>query len=55
AVTSSIGLAVAVMFVFKIVGANLFRIYLNLTEGKEDKQDNADQDKPQTLKEEAAK
>ncbi|ADV89308.1 YjiH family protein [Vibrio vulnificus] len=55
AVMSSIGLAVAVMFVFKIVGANLFRIYLNLTEGKEDKQDNADQDKPQTLKEEAAK
>ncbi|ARR49761.1 TPA: nucleoside recognition domain-containing protein [Photobacterium damselae] len=37
AVTSSIGLAVAVMFVFKFVGANLFRIYLNITEGKEDK------------------
>lgn len=55
AVTSSIGLAVAVMFIFKIVGANLFRIYLNLTEGKEDKQNNADQDNPKTLKEEAAK
>ncbi|MEZ8141745.1 hypothetical protein A1OO_04915 [Enterovibrio norvegicus FF-33] len=37
AVTSSIGLAVAVMFVFKFVGANLFRVYLNITEGKEDK------------------
>lgn len=34
AVTSSLGLAVAIMFVFKFVGANLFRIYLNLTEGK---------------------
>lgn len=39
AVTSSIGLAVAIMFVFKFVGANLFRIYLNLTEGKADKED----------------
>ncbi|MCG7497317.1 YjiH family protein [Vibrio sp. Of7-15] len=37
AVTSSIGLAVIIMFVFKFVGANLFRIYLNITEGKEDK------------------
>ena len=37
AVTSSIGMAIAVMFVFKFVGANLFRIYLNITEGKEDK------------------
>ncbi|WP_099608209.1 nucleoside recognition domain-containing protein [Vibrio coralliilyticus] len=36
-VTSSIGLAVAIMFVFKFVGANLFRIYLNITEGKQDK------------------
>ncbi|RJX66565.1 YjiH family protein [Vibrio sinensis] len=36
AVSSSIGLAVAVMFVFKFVGANLFRVYLNITEGKED-------------------
>ncbi|STQ76528.1 Uncharacterized protein conserved in bacteria [Grimontia hollisae] len=35
AVTSSIGLAVGMMLIFKIVGANLFRIYLNLTEGKE--------------------
>lgn len=34
AVTSSIGLAVGVMFIFKFVGANLFRVYLNLTEGK---------------------
>lgn len=42
AVTSSIGLAVAVMFVFKFVGANLFRIYLNITEGKEDKNDQVD-------------
>ncbi|MCY9871518.1 nucleoside recognition domain-containing protein [Vibrio barjaei] len=37
AVSSSIGLAVAVMFLFKFVGANLFRVYLNITEGKEDK------------------
>lgn len=37
AVTSSIGLAVAIMFVFKFVGANLFRIYLNIAEGKQDK------------------
>lgn len=37
AVPSSIGLAVIVMFAFKFVGANLFRIYLNITEGKEDK------------------
>ncbi|MDN3681844.1 nucleoside recognition domain-containing protein [Vibrio tapetis subsp. quintayensis] len=36
AVTSSIGLAVIVMFAFKFVGANLFRVYLNLTEGKPD-------------------
>ncbi|MDA0149082.1 MULTISPECIES: nucleoside recognition domain-containing protein [Vibrio] len=48
AVTSSIGLAVAIMFVFKFVGANLFRIYLNITEGKEDK----NQDK--SLQEETA-
>ncbi|MDD1781311.1 YjiH family protein [Enterovibrio sp. ZSDZ35] len=41
AVTSSIGLAVGVMFIFKFVGANLFRIYLNITEGKEDKASNA--------------
>lgn len=34
AVASSIGLAVIVMFAFKFVGANLFRLYLNLTEGK---------------------
>ncbi|MCL9774089.1 nucleoside recognition domain-containing protein [Vibrio methylphosphonaticus] len=40
AVTSSIGLAVAVMFLFKFVGANLFRLYLNITEGKEDKNQN---------------
>ncbi|KOO07602.1 nucleoside recognition domain-containing protein [Vibrio hepatarius] len=50
AVTSSIGLAVAIMFVFKFVGANLFRIYVNITEGKEDKSE-----KPaQQLKEETA-
>ncbi|MGF1722023.1 YjiH family protein [Vibrio kyushuensis] len=36
AVTSSIGLAVVVMFAFKFIGANLFRVYLNITEGKED-------------------
>ncbi|NQZ92276.1 MAG: YjiH family protein [Moritella sp.] len=35
AVPSSIGLAVIVMFAFKFIGANLFRIYLNITEGKE--------------------
>ena len=51
AVTSSIGLAVVVMFAFKIIGANLFRIYLNMTEGKEDKQD---QNKSENLKEETA-
>lgn len=51
AVTSSIGLAVAIMFVFKFVGANLFRIYLNITEGKEGKQD---KDDAQNLKEETA-
>lgn len=44
AVTSSIGLAVVVMFVFKIIGANLFRAYLNLTEGKEDKAENSQSD-----------
>ncbi len=37
AVGASIGLAVAVMFIFKFVGANLFRLYLNITEGKADK------------------
>ncbi len=37
AVTSSMGLAIIVMFVFKFVGANLFRVYLNITEGKEDR------------------
>lgn len=47
AVPSSIGLAVVVMFAFKFVGANLFRIYLNITEGKED-QDNDNQDKKMT-------
>jgi nucleoside recognition membrane protein YjiH len=36
AVSSSIGLAVVVTFAFKFVGANLFRLYLNLTEGKSD-------------------
>ncbi|MBW3695136.1 YjiH family protein [Vibrio sp. T187] len=51
AVSSSIGLAVAIMFVFKFVGANLFRIYLNLTEGKEDKDND---NKPAQLKEETA-
>ena len=37
AVASSLGLAVAIMFIFKIVGANLFRLYLNLTEGRAEK------------------
>lgn len=50
AVTSSIGLAVVIMFAFKFVGANLFRIYLNITEGKEDKEQND----AQNLKEETA-
>ncbi|MGL5695960.1 MAG: nucleoside recognition domain-containing protein, partial [Plesiomonas shigelloides] len=36
AVPASIGTCVAVMFVMKIVGANLFRIYLKATEGKGD-------------------
>lgn len=35
AVSSSIGLAVIVMFAFKFVGANLFRVYLNMSEGKQ--------------------
>lgn len=52
AVTTSIGLAVAIMFVFKFVGANLFRIYLNLTEGKADKEDKNND--AQNLKEETA-
>ncbi len=34
AVAASIGLAVALIFIFKFVGANLFRVYLNITEGK---------------------
>lgn len=45
AVTSSIGLAVIIMFAFKFVGANLFRIYLNITEGKEDKSGDSKSDK----------
>ncbi len=49
AVTSSIGLAVGVMFIFKIVGANLFRLYLNLTEGKEESSN------PETQLEEATR
>jgi nucleoside recognition membrane protein YjiH len=53
AVTSSIGLAVVIMFAFKFVGANLFRIYLNITEGKEDKEDK-EQNDAQNLKEETA-
>lgn len=51
AVTSSIGLAVVIMFAFKFIGANLFRVYLNVTEGKEDKQD---KDDTQQLKQETA-
>ncbi|CAH8242469.1 Gate family protein YjiH [Vibrio aestuarianus] len=47
AVPSSIGLAVVVIFAFKFVGANLFRIYLNITEGKEE-QVNDKQDKKMT-------
>lgn len=39
AVASSMGLAVGIMFIFKFVGANLFRIYLNITEGREVKED----------------
>ncbi|OOE98983.1 hypothetical protein BZG78_08005 [Salinivibrio sp. MA351] len=34
AVTSSIGLAIGVIFLFKFIGANVFRLYLNITEGK---------------------
>ncbi|MGF1686238.1 YjiH family protein [Photobacterium japonica] len=41
AVTASIGMAVIVMFAFKFVGANLFRVYLNMTEGKADKNEDA--------------
>ncbi|WP_318406870.1 nucleoside recognition domain-containing protein [Photobacterium leiognathi] len=44
AVTSSLGLAVAIMFIFKFVGANIFRVYLNITEGKENKDDKDDKD-----------
>ena len=29
------GRAVIVMFAFKFVGANLFRVYLNMSEGKQ--------------------
>ncbi len=38
AVSSSIGLAVVVMLPSQFVGANLFRVYLNLTEGKKQRQ-----------------
>jgi nucleoside recognition membrane protein YjiH len=34
AVAASIGLAIALIFIFKFIGANLFRVYLNITEGK---------------------
>ena len=51
AVSSSIGLAVAVMFVFKFIGANLFRVYLNLTEGKS--ADNSKRDQTLTTQEQA--
>lgn len=43
AVTSSLGLAIMMIFIFKILGANLFRLYLNVTEGKE-KNENTDKD-----------
>lgn len=33
-VPTSIAFAVGIMFIFKFVGANLFKLYLNLTEGK---------------------
>ena len=36
-VPTSIAFAVGIMFIFKFVGANLFKLYLNLTEGKEAK------------------
>lgn len=36
AVPASMGLAVGIMFVFKFIGANMFRLYLNVTEGKEE-------------------
>jgi len=50
AVTSSMGLAIALMFIFKFIGANIFRAYLNITEGKEDKnQQNKSQDTPQEM------
>ncbi len=39
AVPSSIGLTVAVIFIFKIVGANLFRVYLNIMDKKEKNDD----------------
>ena len=39
AVSSSIGLAILVIFVFKFIGANVFRVYLNLTEGKINKEE----------------
>ncbi|WP_299013611.1 nucleoside recognition domain-containing protein [uncultured Photobacterium sp.] len=48
AVTSSIGLAVAIMFIFKFVGANLLRLYLNITEGKEDKEEQQPEMKKET-------
>lgn len=36
AVPSSIGVAIAVIFVFKFIGANVFRFYINLVDGKSD-------------------
>lgn len=38
AVPASIGLCLVVMFVLKIFGANMFRLYLNMTENKSAKQ-----------------
>jgi len=35
AVTASMGLGIVVMFFFKCVGTNIFRAYLNISEGKE--------------------
>ncbi len=37
AVPSSMGLAVGMIFIFKFVGANVFRVYLALVDGKEEK------------------
>lgn len=49
AVTSPIGLAIVVMIVFKFIGANIFRLYLNFTEGNTDKNNQKPEKEQETL------